>query len=466
MIILISITSIIFLLTVYCVYKKSFQYLFIPLVLFLPDYYGIEINSTLPIFSVKRILFVIFFAYCLFVCRQSFFSNVRKNTKQMISSIGLWFILYFIFRLVSNMFYFFRYNDAKKTILYIILEEFFFLFFFLSFEWRKENIIRLIKSIVIGSSVMFVLGLVESITTFRVTDYLYTVSRELLNDHYIRLGLLRSTVTMGLPGFYGNFCVLVFPLIIYLINNSNKYVYSLIAILDVFSCIHSGSRSSLFFLMTILFIHFLYVLIKKERIKEAFTNFALSFCTFVLLLVLFCNISERLNYFYVGSAKSLLNEIGFNYDLDKGAPDGVEGYGVNANSGTYSRQYEFSGIYYAAKVNPIFGLGSKAQNRGDVFYLRKGKWKQVRSYDVGYVQSFMDEGILGWAAYLCILIGFCVMYKKALHCQKLPYLNQCLLLMMIAYLLCILATANMNPFLFTIILLLLINNQKNTQNNN
>ena len=68
-------------------------------------------------------------------------------------------------------------------------------------------------------------------------------------------------------------------------------------------------------------------------------------------------ISPNLRYFYVGSGKSVLNEFGFEFDIAKDAPAGVKDYGRNPN-GTVSRTRQFTGMYYAFGINPLFGLGS------------------------------------------------------------------------------------------------------------
>lgn len=293
---------------------------------------------------------------------------------------------------------------------------------------------------------IFLSGIFESITSVRIFDALYTVSRAMLNDHYIRLGLLRATATMGLPGFYGNMCMLILPLILYLYECEKSKKYLLNIGLCLLAIIHSGSRSNILFSAFVIAVYFIFVLKDKDRRLLFFKNCLVIIIALSVFICLASAISPNLRYFYVGSGKSVLNEFGFEFDIAKDAPAGVKGYGRNPN-GTVSRTRQFTGMYYAFGINPLFGLGSGAALRGDVQYYWHindvtDKWIAVKSYDLGIVETFCDEGILGLAGILSLLFFMCL---KSKH-------NKFYQLSLLSYLLAMLGTSNMFSFLMMYII--------------
>ncbi|WP_143008440.1 hypothetical protein [Pseudobutyrivibrio sp. YE44] len=306
----------------------------------------------------------------------------------------------------------------------------------------KEELTTLLKVVVYVATALFVIGIFESITSIRPFDALYTAQRYMLNDHYVRLGLLRATTTLGLPGFYGNMCILMLPAIFYLYEITRHKRFLVIAGLDILAMIHSGSRSDVFFTTAVIIAYFLYVVKGKER-KLLFCKNALAVICSLLLVVIACSlINDNLRYFYSGSCKAVLNEVGFDFDLDKDAPDDVNGFGVNP-TGSISRTRQLSGLTYTARINPIFGLGSGAQVRGDVQYYWKDEWHVVYSYDLGFVETFCDEGFIGILAMISLFIFMIATSKNSRFLQ----------LSVFSYLLSTLSTANMYTFLFAFILI-------------
>ena len=425
---------------IYFFTQKKYPYLFIPCMLFLPDYYGIEVSDSLPIFSATRIMFIVLYFYS-FINRDH---NVTlKSIKLKNITKELYFLaFYFILRSISNLYYITTYTQAAKTILSIVFEQLFLLIAFYYLNPSKEEIINIIKSIVWSATVLFIIGILESITYFRLFDELYTISRETLNIYYIRLGFLRATTTMGMPGFYGNMCILVTPLIIYLYHLTHKQIYIGVCFLNILAIIHSGCRSDIIFYIAIILYYFILNIRNKEsrlRIMKNATVIVVSLMAWVFILSI---ISPRLNYYYLGTAKSTLNSIGFHFDLDEGAPDGVIGYGDNKD-GNYSRTMQFSGMQYVAKTKPIFGYGSGAQVRGGIHYSYYGKDYILHSYDTGIVEVFCDEGIIGIIGVLSLMIFAMISSHNKTYYR----------LATISYILSTFSTSNMYRFLFVFIVL-------------
>lgn len=410
--------------------------------LFLPEYYGIDFGGQLPIFSVSRMMFILFYIYTILNRRRSpmtilqdFLPFLKRNSLLLV---------YFALRIMSNMFYISTYNQAKKTILFILLEQLALILAFYMLSPTKDEMQILLKTVVFSGTILFALGIIESIFFVRPFDHLYTVSRYMHNDHYIRLGLLRATTTMGLPVFYGNMCLLLFPFILYLYENTRHKKYLISLALCTMATLHSGSRSGLVFLPILLIFYFTFIIKRKRRllfIKNL--SVIVSLCTIVIVFL--CLSSPKLAYFYSGSAKSILNEVGFNIDLNTDAPEGVNGYGSNSNNGSNSRLEQFSGIYYTILRHPLIGFGSGAQDRGDFLYysFKLSKWYKLFSYDVGIVEVVCSEGLLGLCGYICLFI---YLFKNT----KYGYSSSFGRFIIITYLICMLCTANMYTFLMFI----------------
>ena len=423
-----------------CFKTKKYLYLFINCMLFLPNYYGIEINDALPLITVKRMMLVAFLIYAYKNRRRDF--KIKNIDFKSLPKPYYFLGGYFVFRILSNLFYVFTYEQAVKTIFFIIIEQLLLIVAVYMLAPTKEEIDILVKSIVSTATVMFVLGIIESFTHARIFDLLYTVSRYLLNERYERLGLLRSTASMGIPGMFGNMCILVLPLILYMYECSRNKKYLVSVGLCVLAIIHSGARSDIFFLIFTLGIYCIYVLRGKER-RLLFGKNAMAVVLSLLIFISVLSvISPYYKYFYVGTAKSILNEVGFDFDLSEGAPDESVGFGKNADGGL-SRTMQFSGISYAAGINPVFGLGSGAQNRGDIQYYYKNKWRVFKTYDLGVVEIFCDEGIVGLIGVVSALLYILLASGK----------NRMLQMMLAIYVMTTLSTVNMFEFLFLYIIL-------------
>jgi hypothetical protein len=316
----------------------------------------------------------------------------------------------------------------------------------------KDEIFKLLKVIVWTAFSLFILGIIESLTSIRLFDAFYTVQRPIINEYYIRLGLLRSVTTMGMPGIYSNMCILILPLALYLFNITLQKRYLLICFADILAGIHSGSRSYVFYLCIVYIFYLAYVLRKKTDryrcLKNSLTLFLLLFIITALLSIA----NPVYRYFYTGSAKAIFNEFGADFDLNADAPEGVEGYGRNYDStylykgGVSSRKLQLSGIVYTLIKKPIYGLGQGAIERDEIMYY-SDHWSPYNAIDVGLVEIVMYEGILGLLAYLSLFL-FIVL---SLTIRSMSHIQKSIgILLIICYILSTLSTCNMMNFLVLI----------------
>ena len=433
-----------------CFIKKKYLYLFIPCMLFLPEYYGIEINSTLPIFTVTRMMFLVFFVYAFVNRRVSIHMrdfSIKNLPKEYLLIGG-----YFIFRIVANLYYIGTYSRSAYTIFLIIFEQLLFLIAFYMLSPDRNEIDKLLLTIVRVATVFFVIGIFESVTFVRPFDALFTISRNVMNEHYVRLGLLRATTTMGLPGLYANMCTLVLPIIIYIYNKYEKKRYLVSICLCLLALIHSGSRAN-FFYLPVIFIAYIVFLIMDKKSVTSFLKHSLSVlvCLFLFIGIIFVG-NPYFRYFYIGTAKSVLNEVGFDFDLNEGAPEGVDGYGANAKSGTESRTVQLSCITYTLKVNPLFGLSHAALDKKLLKYYDNNGWHSSNAIDLGLVESVTYEGILGLIGVTLAIVSMFLLARG----------NKDHLMLGIVYLLTTLNTVNMYAFLFLFIALFMNDYERRT----
>ncbi|WP_026522042.1 O-antigen ligase family protein [Butyrivibrio sp. VCB2001] len=446
-------TIILLFLNIYLFIKKKYLYLFVTCILFLPEYYGIEFSYSLPILTVSRMMYIIFFFYV--------YKNHRRNiTLKEISFSNIpkeyFFLLgYFILRIISNLFYVTAYAQPVKTILELIVEQFCFLVCIYLLAPTKKELNSLIKVITYTAAVFYLIGILESITFLRPFDLLYTVSRYMLNDHYIRLGFLRSTTTFGLANLYGNMCILTLPLVLYMYHKTRSFRYTVFAALNFMAIIHSGCRSDMFFFFVLIIGYLVVFCIDKQRKKAFLKNISLALSIALLFIILSSLFSVHFKYYYSGTAKSLLNEVGFDFDLNEGKPADVEGYGSNASGGAHSRFVQFTGVYHALKTNPLFGQGAGAAARKEITVLFKGKWEQISSIDVGYAEILIYEGIIGLCGFISLFVYLVLLARK----KDLSAMSRRFSFALIAtYLLCMLSSVNMYPYL--LLYVVIISNQK------
>ena len=442
-------TLILIVINIYCFIKKKYLYLFVACILFLPNYYGIELSGSLPIFTVARMMYIVFFIYTYMNRRRDIsLKGIKINTipKEYFFLIG-----YFLLRIITNLYYSSTYSSAIKTIFLIVFEQLFFLICIYLLAPTKKEITTLINVIVYTAAAFYLIGIFESITHLNPFNALYTVSRYMLNSFYIRLGLLRATTTFGLANYYGNMCVLTLPLILYMYEKSRKTRYIIFSALNFLAIVHSGCRSDMFLFFLIIAVYFFALCLGKQRKKAFMIHFCIATLATIGVIVIASVISPLCKYYYTGTAKSLLNEVGFDFDLDEGRPEGVTGYGANAESGTQSRLVQFTCVQYAFKVNPFFGQGSGVEQRGELMIFSKGEWKVFSAFDVGYVNMLVSEGLIGFFGFISLIIYLLMCSIK----KDLPiYYKRLCILLIAAYLLCLLSTSNMYAFLLLYVVII------------
>lgn len=432
-------------LNIICFKKKHFLCLFFPCMLFLPNYLGMDFSDALPVLTFKRIMFIVLFIYA-YVNRQRHLRNFPTFLK---TPPKFFYLLYgyFIFRIISNLYYCTKYSSSLKTILLILFEQLFLLIAVYLISPDKDERFLIIKSVVWCAVGVFILGIFESITSVKTITYaLYTVQRPMWNDEFYRLGILRATSTLGLANYFGNSCILCLPLIFYLYDKLRQKRYLVAVVVTILAIIHSGCRSDLYFFFLIVFIYFIRVFRDKERLKLFLKNtLYIGVSTFVIIFLLAVYNPTLANY-YSGLTGLVFNEFNPNFDEYKAAE-----VTEVIDRGSHSRLMQFTGLYHVATISPLTGLGSGAELRGEIQYYTtddmsefKG-WNTFYSYDVGIVEIFCNEGLLGLIGVIMLLLFLYIDSKKA---RIFPYR-----ILLPVYLMCTLSTSNMFEYIFLYIII-------------
>lgn len=431
---------------IYFFTRKKYLYLFIPCMLFLPDYYGFVFSVSTPIITVTRLMYVVLFIYTIIYYRRSFSID---RFKQFCSDKNVWLLCgYFVLRIVSNLRYSTTYSDSLKVIFSIVFEELLLLVVLYAINPSKQELHSIIKIVVWTATVLFAIGIFESFTHIRPFDMLYTVSRDVLNESKFRLGMLRSVTTMSLSNFYGNMCLFITPLILYLLRVTGQKRYILSLFLNVLAIVHSGCRSDMLFFLLIVALFFIHALLSDQGSRAFITRSLLSvFAVLFIWIFTMSTISADYRYYYTGTGKSVLNVLGFDFDLDEDSPDAKEGFGGNRD-GVATRRAQLSGITYTLRTSPLFGLGAGCENRKEVHYYYKGRWSNYRTIDIGLVEIVCTEGVIGLIGFFMLFLGyFCVILSCRKHHRKMVPDDITAYLLLAAYLLGSLSTANMFRFL-------------------
>ncbi|MBV7271528.1 O-antigen ligase family protein [Clostridium sp. PL3] len=416
-------------------------YLFFALYAVLPEYFAVEFSSSLPLLTASRIIILI-------LCVYYFTKDHRKSTIKILKQerLYMYFAIYFIFRIIANGLYMFSIVDAVKELFIIIFEQLVVLLVVVSCLSSEKVFLKCLKIFIYSSAVIFVIGILQSITGINVAYYFKTVSRTMLETSVQRLGFTRAEATFGHPVYFGQFCALVSPLIMYMYESSKQKKYLLIFLLDIVALLFSNSRGSIIsfvVLMAIMFID------KKKSSRRKYYG-AIAFIGISIILVSLIN--PFIFDIFTSIFKSILNVFGFNYKLAN--------YGENAQ-GLNSRAIQLSGILYLFKTNTfLFGLGANPHIRGIAYFMNpSGKWYATNTLDVGYLEYILSEGIVGSIGVLSLFIGLLVESIRSSNKKDAKNANNAFKYCFIMYFLLLFSAVGCEKVFWTIIVMFIAYNK-------
>lgn len=412
--------------------KKWFTIVFVSLYAILPEYFAVEFSQSLPLLTASRLLLVMLLAGTAFQLR---IYNPLPGLKKI--GVANPLLIYCVLCLLANLTHIKDSPGVVNSIFIIIFQEFL-LVCLLVINIRTEQLLfKCVDGFIHTSAVVFFLGIIEAVTGWKWAYLLTTVSRKMLQSSMTRLGIDRAEATFGHSVYFGLFCVVLIPLIMYYYENTRKKKYIVFLALDLLALIFTSSRGALLAAGILLILMFLS---QSKRMLNIYVKYVLIALCGLLILGIF---SPTLFETITGIFKSVLNALGFSFELDN--------YGINQN-GTYSRVMQLSVITWVMMHNPLFGMGPNAQTRGVIrFFDERGLWVPSNTYDVGYMQILGDLGIVGAIAYVVLYVSLIKLTFKNDKKNDVSNMNRAFKWCFVGYFLSMLSIATVNNVFWLIV---------------
>lgn len=396
--------------------------------LILPEYFALEISASLPLLTASRILIVLLFLLVIYFD----FGKIRLKTQS--KALGFYF---FIIILVNCLHLKDCFSDSVKCIASVIMEQWLLILLVVQILDSREKIERAVDAMVWASGLIGILAMFETVTGVNVFYFLTTTKRDMLQSAFFRMGMLRAEGPFGHSVYLGTYCVCMIPFALYFYETKRKKRYLLIAMANMIGTFASGSRGQILILALVL----IYIFGKKKpSIKMKYIRLMLVMvpvATVALLVV------PTLREMFFNTMKSVLAALGFSFSLTD--------YGANS-TGWNSRIWQLSGFLHLYKENSLFfGLGYGCQVRGLVYYFWDGVWRQINTFDVGYVGIAMQYGLFGLIAYMGL---FGSNLRKGLRLgskQDIYNMNNTFVFFYVAYMLNLLSTVGVESMLFLVL---------------
>lgn len=276
---------------------------------------------------------------------------------------------------------------------------------------------------------------------------LNTVSRNVLMESTVRMGIIRAEATFGHPVYYAMYCALIIPLALYMWQNERRRWNGCILGLNIVAAFLTESRGTIVVLLALLLV-FILITDKKTR-NKIFCAGCVIACLAVFVSFAVPTVSQQ----FTNIIKSIIIAFG-----DSG--ETIENFGGNSSTGLSSRMIQLSGISWMLIHNAVFGLGASCHTRGKLSYRINGVWQVRDTIDNGYVGYFVEEGLLGGIA--CFSLFYSLLkssWKKAAF-KNSRNMNNSFFLCFVSYVAVMLSVADVSQLLWVIIALYITYNAK------
>lgn len=434
-------------------------YLFFALYIIAPSYLAVELHSKLPLITLSRAVLMLMGLGLiirrrreLFCLRKMHFNFTLTDDKFLRWGLVIYFVLMLITHLALVP------ADAAEAVkaLFTLVVEYYAMTWLLTLILdTRSKLLAALRTLVIAAGVTAIVSIVGCIFDTNPFHYLNTVEREMLMTTYYRLGVLRVEAGFGHPVFYGAFCAIITPVMMYFYEDARtwgkKIFYGGCLTVNLVAMVLSNSRGSL-----LAFGGLVGLIVLMRLVTRRFGKFLLAYLPIagatVVVLVGVTALTPTGTLLLKGIVDSLVavftpqqsaTGVQTPSDTPSAAPsEPVVDYGENA-AGTRSRLVQMTGILYTLARKPIFGFGSNAHVRGLVkFEFRPGQWWISKTFDMGIVSIVCQYGIVGLLAYISLYGAI----LKTIICKKYHKdpLMQTLGLAFVTFLACLLAISSLN----------------------
>ncbi len=453
--------------------------LFFSLYIIAPAYLAVEFHTSLPLITMSRFLLVLV-GIMVLVRRRDLFCLPQPRWRGM--QFGLtenrlmrWGLLaYFGLLLISDMALFPTDKaESLKAIFVLVMEEYVLVWLLSLALDTRQKLQKALACLSVAAGVTGVLAVVSVMIDFNPFHLLNTVEREMLMTSYYRLGALRAETGFGHPVFYGAFCVVMTPIIMFFVEGSDrcwkKILYGACLSMNWAGLFLSNSRGSLLAIIALIML-IVFVRVIRRQLKVFLLTYVPVFLGTAAVVAVALATMPHGDYFFAMTLGSVfevffsdgISSAGSDTAFEVFFSDGISSagsdtapteplveYGENV-SGVWSRLVQLTSVLRTFKEKPLFGYGSNAHTRGLIYYqFVEGQWWPGGSFDMGLVSVVCQYGIVG-------LIGYGAMYASVFFTTaKKKYRNDDLMhalgLAFVAYMGCMLVISSLAKMLWVLI---------------
>lgn len=378
-----------------CFFIKDYiLYAFVMFYPIMPEYFALDLGSSIPLLTMSRILIGILTVYA-FVTKQ-LSSKIRIRLSGAEGKLTRYLILFFMVEVLVALPHFSA-SDSLKEMILSLLEKGWVLYLLNQLINTEKKLHNCVKYMTIASVIVCLGGLMETVTGSNPFYMLATASRELTMANYTRLGVTRAEATLGHPISFSVYLLLIIPFVMYYCdkkNNKKMWVLLLLTVVALFATI---SRASIL----VFLVMFLWMMKEKRaKIRARYRSMLLLLgYAAVVAVILAPNILELVGQILM----SLMNVLGASFELDS--------FGRNA-TGVASRLWQVQLVTYTLETFPLFGGGANYIYNHDVLISNGSRYVVATSIDNEYLLTLIDKGLLGLIAKLVLYIGLLVMAWK------------------------------------------------------
>lgn len=373
--------------------KKWYLFLFFTLYPILPDTFAIEISSKMPLLTGSRILLVILLIMWLYK------HNAKWTVKVPITLTLFMFVNLFI----SIINFQYGFGEANR-IFRLVVEQYMLVMIIKDLITDKAEFLTCIDYMIYGCVALAIMGILQTTINLDVTTVFDITQARIDGAIENRMNMVRAYGTSNAITF-GCYCAFMTPIILYRYELTKRNKYIIACGITLCALLFSMTRSAMMVLGVVIVV--MLILRNRKFLKHYLKYMLLVFITF---LVIFIAKSSLINS-VVEVVKACLNVLGANYELSSG-------FGANASDASYSRNVQWTAVYYMIQEGKIFfGYGYNAFIRGKLYYLFRqfGVWTSATALDVGFVGIATESGLFGLATYILLLI--CI-FMKAFRNRK------------------------------------------------
>lgn len=371
-------------------HKTLFQrvcILFLFSVFILPDYFALEINSSLPIISVQRIFEFILIVMIVFNKQKisKFFSLIKSN------NLSILFLLYILVTLISALI---NGEGFNKSWIGIIVDEvvlFFIFAFIISYEFTMDKIIKLALRF---TFILCILGLIEALLQQSIFAVLEITNREIWTGAYVRADTYRIMGPFNHSLGYGLFLICILPLSFLNLEKSkiDIFKHKLLSLLILINIFLTGSRST----VGILFLEILLLIAFTKRRSKIKIFIALFLISIIVVIYIYIFPESSISIYILRSIYSVLDVLfGTNF---------ASNYGISSTYSENSVDYRMQlfKTFISSQINPFFGNGFTFRSNNDLIV----DGTSIISVDNFYVAKYIIYGYVGLSSFLLIIFNF------------------------------------------------------------